>query len=95
MTKFLCTKCSGFHNLDCILETNSPYGLPDRCPFGVIKFGISWEVVEEPPGQAGLAVEPRRDPQPAGIGRAGGGNPIIAEERKPMGLFEGKHLSDA
>ncbi len=77
MTKFLCTKCSGFYNLDCKLETDSPYGLPDRCPFGVIKFAISWEVVgEESQSEAGMTVEPLRSTQSGCIGQRGIGSSI-------------------
>lgn len=94
MTKFLCTKCSGFYNLDCTLETNSPYGLPDRCPFGVIKCGISWEIVEERSGKSGVEIEPQSDPRSACINQHGLGRSIVAEGRSPPGLIEGKPRSD-
>ena len=48
MTKFVCTRCSGFYNLDCKLETNT-YTLPNRCPFGVVRDGITWEAVDNFP----------------------------------------------
>jgi len=89
MTKFICTKCSGFYNLDCTLETNSPYGLPDRCPFGVIKFGISWEVIEESPVNDRITAGSPPDPLPAVMSPH-----VPVRNRKSAGFSEGKFRSD-
>ncbi|GEM_PF-3702783 len=94
MTKFLCTKCSGFYNLDCTLETNSPLGLPDRCPFGVMKYGITWEVVEEFPGKDGLPTGSPSDQRPVAMSPPGPVCTGTSPGRKLLEYLEGKPLSD-
>ena len=94
MTKFLCTKCSGFYNLDCTLETNSPYGVPDRCPFGVLKCTITWEIIEDTPPET----LPTPEPQPAGASQSsanGIGTPIAVNDRKSFAFLGRNSCPDA
>ena len=98
MTKFLCTKCSGFYNLDCTLETNSPLGVPDRCPFGVLKCTITWEIIDDAPLKTVTAPEPQPASQPACVnqtGNTGIRSPVTLNDGGTFGFYKRNSCPDA